>query len=660
MVFACSTHIALLGYNVIIKQRLHCQNGFKKTVKGKKVNWLHGDGQARNGGSMLNWIKRLGIRLRDRVSRRLVNKLILLFTAMIVLVVGLLTVISYQMLQRESVNHSIDSTTSNLKLVNQKLEDYMQGVEQLSLPQIRYEEILQAVVSEETEYASKMYLEDYLRELFYSRNDLESIYIYLIDQGKYYSITKEAYNITVRSGFREGIPEQAWYQRAMESSRNRSYQSFIVPGSESGYGMNEEPSFMGYHRVLRSLVTREPKAVVSFYLKPTVKDQILNDVPFEDGEHLLFLGPDNEPFHVDNLEFLRQLEQAPWLDHLGEDPFMKPLTWTNEEGHKYLVVYNVEDTEGWKLVKPIPYSNIYAAANATRNLGYLIGLVFLIISIILVTLISNAITRPLKDLSLQMRRFSEGTFDAEIPVRGRDELAYLSRHFNRMVRRTHDLINERYKMKLVEKNAILKALEAEINPHFLYNALQAISTKALKSGDEEVTDMVDALALTLRYCISGKDIVNAREELRHIERYLVLQQARFGSRLQVEVEWDDSLKDLQIPKLSIQTLVENSIKHGLEKVSTGIVIVIRAELSETHAVISVKDNGPGIPPERLEQIRQSFAIVWDEQEGDNIGLKNLYTRLRLLYGEEAELAIRSEGVGTEMIMLIPRGGSSHV
>ncbi|GIP08408.1 MAG: sensor histidine kinase [Paenibacillus macerans] len=609
---------------------------------------------------MFSRLKRLTLSLKDRVSRRLVNKLILLFTTIIILVVGSLTVISYQMLEKESVDHSIASTTNNLKLVNQNLEDYLSGIEQLSLPQIRYDEIIRAIKLEENDYSSKMYLENYLRSLFYSRDDLESIYFYLIDQKKYYSITREAYNITVRVSYQEGIPDQPWYKQAMESPHNRSFQSFIVPGAKSGYAMSKEPSFMGYHRVLRSLVSRDPKAVISFYIKPAGKDEILRDIPFEEGEHLLYLDADNVPFHVDDPEFLKQVENAPWLRQIGKDGGMRPLTWTSEDGTKYLIVYNVLPDEGWKLVKPIPYRNIYAAATTTRDLSYLIGGIFLLISVVLVTLLSSAITRPLKDLSYGMRRFSEGTFDAEIPVKGRDEIAYLSRHFNRMVRRTNDLINERYKMKLVEKNAILKALEAEINPHFLYNALQAISTKALKSGDDEVADMVDALALTLRYCISGKDIVNAREELKHIDRYLALQKARFGSRLQVTIEWDESLMELQIPKLSIQSLVENSIKHALEKVSSAITIVIRAELADTHAIISVQDNGPGISLERLEEILKSFHVEWEDQEGDNIGLKNLYTRLRLLYGEDADLVVRSGDGGAEMRMMIPRGGSSHV
>ncbi|RCX16731.1 two-component system sensor histidine kinase YesM [Fontibacillus phaseoli] len=598
--------------------------------------------------------------LIDRMSRRLVNKLILFFSTIIILVVGSLTIISYQMIQKESVDYNMSSTANNLKLVNQNLEDYLAGIEQLSLPQIRYDELIRAILNEEDDYASKMYLEDYLRSLFYSRKDLNSIYLYLVGQGKYYSITQEAYDIKVRVGYDGQIPYRSWYKKAMASPNNRSYQSFADPGADPGYSSITDPGFMAYHRVIRSIASKEARAVISFYLKPSMKDEIMKDIPFENGEHLLFLDPDNVPFHLDDLEFYNRLKQTEWLTRLERQEEQEPITWTTKDKEKYLIVYNVGEQNGWKLIKPIPYSNIYEAARKTRDLNYLIGLVFLVISVILVTLIANAITQPLKRLSHQMRRFSEGTFDVEAPVKGRDELAYLTRHFNRMVTRTNDLINERYKMKLVEKNAILKALEAEINPHFLYNALQAISTKALKSGDFEVADMVDALALTLRYCISGKDIVYAKEELGHIDRYLALQKARFGSRLEVTLEWDDSLMELQIPKLSIQSLVENSIKHAVEKVSVGIRIKIRAELEESRAVITVEDNGPGIPPARMEEILESFRTEWEEQEGENIGLKNLNTRLKLLYGEEAGLEIQSGDTGTRMRMLIPRGGQSHV
>lgn len=326
------------------------------------------------------------------------------------------------------------------------------------------------------------------------------------------------------------------------------------------------------------------------YFNSSVTDEIMKDIPFSSGEHLMYVSPDNEAFVVDDREFYAKSEAAGLLDQLTPAQGGR-LTWSADE-QKYLVIYDINKKEGWKLIKPIPYKEIYEAATTTRKLNYFIGLLFLIVSVVLVSFISNRITNPLKNLSLQMKRFSTGSFDAEAQVEGNDEIAYLSRHFNKMVEKTNELINERYKMKIVEKNAVLKALEAEINPHFLYNALQAISTKALKNNNDDIVEMVDNLALTLRYCISGRDVVAAIEELRHIERYLALQKARFGGRMQVVYDWDETLLELSIPKLSIQTLVENCIKHALEKVSTTVTIRIEARITPDYNVISVLDDGP--------------------------------------------------------------------
>lgn len=596
-----------------------------------------------------------------RVSGRLANKLILFFSTIIILVVVSLTLISGHMLRKESVANSMNSTENNLKLVNQNLEDYLADIEQLSLPQIRYDELLQAIINEEADYASKMYLEQYLRSLFYSRSDLNGIFLYLVDQEKYYSITREGSDTKARVGFQSGIADQPWFQQAMASSKSRSFQSFAQSNDQMGYSAFNNPGLMAYHRVIRSIASREPRAVISFYVQPEVIEEIMQDIPIEQGEHLIFLDPGNTPFYADDFSFFEQMEAFNPDNHLAAGKGSASTIWSTAEGSQYLIVNNIGDKENWKLSKTIPYSNIYEPARQARNVSFLIGAAFLILSIMLVAWIANAITRPLYRLSRQMRKFSEGTFDAVALVRGQDEIADLNRHFNKMVFRTNELINERYKMKLVEKNAILKALEAEINPHFLYNALQAISTKALRSKDYEAAEMIGALSMTLRYCIGGKDIVLAREELQHIDRYLALQKARFGDRLEVELEWDESLKSLQIPKLSLQTLIENSIKHAVEKMSGTVKITIRAAFASEHFVITVEDNGPGIPRERIQQLEALFQKEWeDTQESENIGLKNLNTRLKLLYGEYAELKISSTDQGVSITMMIPRGEDSDV
>ncbi|GLX67356.1 hypothetical protein MU1_17010 [Paenibacillus glycanilyticus] len=596
------------------------------------------------------------------------NKLILLFTTIIILVVGSLTFISYKMLQREALNNSISSTSNNLLLVNKNLEEYLKGMEQLSLPSINYDELAFAINHAATNYASKMYVEDYLRGMYFSRSneDLEAIYLYFVESGTYYTIAKENFDIKIRSGHADNLPSMSWYKQAMDNEANQAYQSFLLSNDERGYDMDPSRSFMAYHRVLRSISTRAPQAVVSFYYNRTTIDKIMQDIPQDKGQHLLFLSPDNEPFALDERPFYEIMAHSGLLNQINADGTgaKNGLTWETpgNEGSKYLVVYNVGAQEGWKLVKPIPYEELYAAAKTTRNLNFLIGFLFLLLAVILITYFSNAVTKPLKLLSQQMKRFSTGDFEASTEVVGRDELAYLSRQFNQMVRQTNELINERYKMKLAEKNAILKALEAEINPHFLYNALQAISTKALKAERFDIADMVDALALTLRYCISGKDIVRASEELLHIERYMSLQKARFGGRVQLTIDWDQELKELELPKLSLQTLVENAIKHGVEMVSTPVTIKISARAAGGHAFIIVGDNGPGFAPGRLTEVLESFEGDWNErtEEERSVGLVNLNTRLRLLYGTSSQLVIRTSPSGTEMEMLIPRGGGPYV
>ncbi|KJD47634.1 histidine kinase [Paenibacillus terrae] len=606
--------------------------------------------------------ERAGVVLRSmwrRITQKLVNKLILLFTSVIILVVGSLTIISYQMIERESVNHSIASTTNNLLLVNQNLEDYLVGMQQLALPQLRYNDIMNAIANENRDYASRMVIENYLRSMFYSRSDLEAIYLYVADRHQYYVVTRETYNITVRQGMNTDIPKLPWYKEALASTANESFQSFVGSRSDMGY-VAPQASFMAYHRVLRSIASRHPQAVLSFYYNTSAVDDIMKNIPLGKGDHLMLLSPKRIPFYVDSLPLYERMRDSGVLEQIGQGGSGR-VTWSDSSGsQEYLVVYDAGKKEGWRLVKPIPYRQIYEAATTTRNWSYVIGILFLGVSIILVTLTSNAITSPLHKLSTQMKRFSTGDFGATALVKGHDEIAYLSLHFNEMVQRTEELINERYRMKLVEKNAILKALEAEINPHFLYNALQAISTQALKREMFDMADMVDALAQTLRYSINGKDIVVAREELQHIERYMGLQKARFGTRLRIELEWEDTLMELLIPRLSVQTLVENSIKHALEKVSSDILIVISAESSSTDATITVRDNGPGISEDKLRQVLDSFEEKWEERESEHIGLKNLNTRLKLLYGDQAGLSIHTDDTGTEIQMRIPQGGSSHV
>lgn len=224
------------------------------------------------------WIIKRFEPVLELVSRRLANKLILLFTIIIILVVTSLTFISYGMLRKESVDNSIASTSNNLLLVGRNLESYLDGIEQLSLPQISYDEITYAILHESEDYASKMYVEDYLKNLYFSRNDLEAIYLYVIKEHKYYYVTKENYNITVRVAEHPSIENLSWYKKALASPFNRSYQSFVKNQSSminsSDYPINKDKSFMGYHRLLRSIVSRSRRRYSPFISTPRLRTRL--------------------------------------------------------------------------------------------------------------------------------------------------------------------------------------------------------------------------------------------------------------------------------------------------------------------------------------------------------------------------------------------------
>jgi two-component system sensor histidine kinase YesM len=598
-----------------------------------------------------NFIDKSFRRILMKGTGSLVNKLILLFTSIILLIAVSFTLTSYKMLEQESARNNIASNSNTLKLVNQSFQDYFEEIEKLALPSIKYDETLDAIKNEPSDYLSQIFLEDYLRNLFYSGKDIECVMLYLIPSQKSYYLSRSDIFGGVKSFHDPMLPRSNWYRRTIGSTQN-SYTQSLFPFKKAGFSFINRDVFMAYHRTIINITYRQPVAVLSIYFNAWKRDQILKGIPVNPGEHVALLDSGNNLFYIDDQQYSGLFRNGRFLKQIR---FSSNLTfnWRIDQ-NKYLVVGNMSPGHNWKLIKLIPYSLIYQTARTNRNLSFLIGGIFLAVAIILVTITSQAITLRLKKLAATMERFSNGNFKAEVKINGNDEIAQLAKQFNQMVKKIDDLINEEYKMKLTEKNAILKALEAEINPHFLYNALQAISTKALKNNASDISKMVDALASTFRYCISGKDIVTLEEEMKHVQNYLVLQKARFGNRLQIQLAVDNAALGVELPKLAIQTLVENSIKHALEKMSSTVTITLKVNLEGQKAHISVDDNGPGIVSERLAQIQNSLSQGWGESGNQCIGLTNLNTRLKLMFGDEFYLNLNSDQNGTFISFEVPQ------
>ena len=305
----------------------------------------------------------------------------------------------------------------------------------------------------------------------------------------------------------------------------------------------------------------------------------------------------------------------------------------------------------WRMVVTIPKAVLFQEANNTIRLIRSITFPAMILAIIFFVLLSLNITRPLKKLVLLLDEVQQENFDVQFHVKYNDEVAKVGRSFNFMVRKIRQLIKVVYATKLLYKQTELDALQSQINPHFIYNTLETISMYSVIHHVPEIYDFTQTFGQILRYSIRDINLpVTLRQELDHVKNYVDLLECRFPGKYKLEINVPQTLEKLQMLKLTLQPLVENSIGHGLEDLENGGTITISAfESEEKMIVISVKDNGVGIPAEKLKEIQDHLLHSESLEEAEHIGLLNISRRLTLYYGEAASLTLESEeNKGTEV------------
>ncbi|HPP36822.1 MAG TPA: sensor histidine kinase, partial [Clostridiales bacterium] len=221
------------------------------------------------------------------------------------------------------------------------------------------------------------------------------------------------------------------------------------------------------------------------------------------------------------------------------------------------------------------------------------------------------------------------------------------------------LINKISSIKLQQKEAELNSLQNQINPHFLYNTLESIRGAALYHGIQEIASMAKSLSLLFRYSISDRVLVSVREELQHLENYISIQNFRFENKFQLQYNIPPEFMDYKILKLTLQPLIENSIKHGLEmKLGKGTIKIDILQLNSNIRIV-ISDDGLGMTPKKLEELNRSLASIksWDpgagSHSGTGIGVMNVNARIKLYFGDQYGLKFRESAVGTTVEITLP-------
>ena len=318
-------------------------------------------------------------------------------------------------------------------------------------------------------------------------------------------------------------------------------------------------------------------------------------------------------------------------------------------GDSYFIAFHTSDTTGWKTLGLVPIDEMTPGLMEVYKSNILYLVFWIILSIVLSLIITRSVVSPIKKLILAMRGVEEGDFDVQTNFYGNKEVMILSGKFNKMTSRLKELINRVYEEELKEKNAQLRALQAQINPHFLYNTLDTIYWMLYMRGEEKIGDLIVAMSSMLRYSIrKSGPLVTLKDELDNLFNYIHIQSTRYEDRLSFDFEIDESLYPARIPKLSLQPIVENAITHGLEPKETPGRIQIVAYREGEELRIKISDNGVGMTKEQLEQFRRKSQI------GQGYGIQNVDERIRLLFGEDYGLEIDSiEGQGVTVLYKIP-------
>ena len=320
----------------------------------------------------------------------------------------------------------------------------------------------------------------------------------------------------------------------------------------------------------------------------------------------------------------------------------------------YLYISTIPKTR-WRLVIA---TNINGLTQAKKKL--LINCIVyttlaLIAFLFLFYAISTQISKPIVRLQREMEAVEDLSFrlQSDSTIGGTKEIVSVNKSFCKMMNRIHDLAQEVVNEQKEQNKAELKALQNQINPHFLYNTLDSIIYMIDENENEKAEEMIVALSRFFRISISrGKNIIPVKSELDHVKYYLQIQKMRFGDSFSYDVDASDEVLSLPIIKLILQPIVENAIVHGLgEKPEEGAMIKIKAYLDSSYLCFDIEDNGFGMLPDKIEEIYQSSK---DKTIHRGVGLSNVYQRIRIFYGEKADIIVDSSlDDGTKISIRIP-------
>ncbi|MDQ0897796.1 MULTISPECIES: sensor histidine kinase [unclassified Paenibacillus] len=567
------------------------------------------------------------------------------FSCLIVVTIMVIAWMSYHLSTDAVKKNSRDYTYQLMGQVSSNMDsyiNYMDNISRMVLSNYDIKEYLlkQVYLGAIGKEDLKQKISFQLNSVLNTRKDISSILIF----GTNGEIIP--YNENIKLNPKVDPTEQSWYKKAIEA------QGKVVISSSHVQNMilNEYNSVISLSRELSSDVGDEKLGVLLVDLNYSVINDICNKIKLGNRGYVFIVDAQGNIVYHPEQQMINNNQKIELISQVMRTPGSSFVTSEGRNSRMYTI--KTSQSTGWKIVGVNYVDELVSNKHELRTYTFFGGIGFLIIAVLLSIILSLRISKPIKHLESSMKEVEKGNFDIQVDIQSSNEIGHLSNRFNRMTIEIKELMLQNIKEQELKRKSELQVLQAQINPHFLYNTLDSIIWMAETGKSKEVILMTASLAKLFRLSISkGQEFISIFNEIEHIKNYLTIQKMRYKSKLDFEINVDKSILSNKLIKIILQPLVENAIYHGVRNNAGKGYIQITGIRKGNRILLQVIDNGIGMSPEEIHKMYQKDRT---SEKGSGIGVQNVNQRIKLHFGDPFGLHFESElGRGTTVNIWLP-------
>ena len=563
-------------------------------------------------------------------------------TVLLLSAVLVITGVSMRYTRNSIFENSAVYTQNIVQQMNQNIDSYIDYMENIAYMISSNEDVQQYLFGENVDNGTRERLINQFKTILDGRSDIRNLGIIGSNGRKLINDGKQSVNPDLK------LSTQEWYLEALQKPEGPLLTSSHVQHIISG----ERPWVITLSRGIRNFSNSGEKEGVFFIdLNYSAISELCDQNTIGKKGYAFILDESgNIVYHPQQQQLYNEL-QTENIDLIVKS---KEDTVRTEKGNRgKLYSISRSNKTGWTVVGCMSVSELLRKSNQAQSIYVLISALLMIVALLFSRFLAKSLTYPLQRLRDSMSRVQEGHFDgADVEIDSENEIGSLTKSFNVMTHRIQDLMEQNVKEQEAKRKSELKALQSQINPHFLYNTLDSIIWMAEGKKNEEVVLMTASLARLLRQSISNEDeLVTVGQEIEYVRSYLTIQKMRYKDKLEFEIKADPSITQVPIIRLVLQPLVENAIYHGLKYKDSKGLLTVHGYMKGENAVIDITDDGVGMDEETLKHIYDKHKVNY---RSNGVGVYNVQQRLVLYYGKDYGIIYHSEkGKGTTASVVIP-------